>query len=63
MLLRRVAKIKSVAVQLSSWACETGAWNTGDCHTDAGATFQTPITLDIYKASSIGSGTGETAPR
>ena len=41
-MLRRVAKIKSVAVQLSSWACQTGAWNTGDCHTNAGATFTIP---------------------
>ena len=28
-LLRRVAKIKSVAVQLSSWACKTGSWDDG----------------------------------
>jgi hypothetical protein len=61
-LLRRVARIKSVAVQLSSWACETGAWFTGDCHTNAGATFKTPITLNIYRASSTDSGTGETTP-
>lgn len=61
-LLRRVAKLKSVAVQLSSWACETGAWNTGDCHTTAGATFTTPITLNIYRASSTDLSTGETTP-
>jgi hypothetical protein len=59
--LRRVAKIKSVAVQLSSWACQTGAWNTGDCYTDAGATFTTPITLNIYKASTTDT-MGETTP-
>jgi hypothetical protein len=61
-LLRRVAKIKSVAVTLSSWACQTGAWNTGDCHTNAGATFTTPITLNIYKASSTNTSTGATTP-
>ena len=61
-ILRRVAKLKSVAVQLSSWACQTGAWNTNDCHTTAGATFTTPITLNLYRASSKDSGTGETTP-
>ena len=60
-LLRRVAKIKSVAVTLSSWACQTGAWNTGDCQTTPGATFSTPITLNIYKASSK-DGNGVTTP-
>jgi hypothetical protein len=61
-MLRRVAKIKSVAVQLSSWACQTGAWNTGDCHTNAGATFTTPITLNLYRASSTDAMSGETTP-
>ena len=60
--LRRLAKLKSVAVQLSSWACQSGAWNTGDCVTTPGATFSTPITLNIYKASSTDSVTGETTP-
>lgn len=61
-ILRRVAKIKSVAVQLSDWACQSGAWFSGDCATTPGATFTTPITLNIYKASSTDSGTGETTP-
>ena len=61
-ILRRVAKIKSVAVQLSDWACQTGSWNTNDCVTTPGATFTTPITLNIYKASSTNSSTGETTP-
>jgi hypothetical protein len=60
-LLRRVAKLKSVAVTLSSWACQSGGWDTHDCQTTPGATFQTPITLNIYKASSI-NGSGETTP-
>jgi len=51
-ILRRVAKIKSVAVQLSSWACQSGSWDQGNCSTIPGATFQTPITLNIYSASS-----------
>jgi len=61
-ILRRVAKLKSVAVQLSSWACQSGAWNTGDCVTTPGATFTTPITLNLYKASSTNTATGETTP-
>jgi hypothetical protein len=61
-LLRRSGvRLNSVAVQLSSWACQTGAWNTKDCHTNAGATFTTPITLNLYRASST-SLTGETTP-
>ncbi len=59
--LRRVAKIKSVAVQLSSWACQTGSWDAHNCVTTPGATFTTPITLNLYRASSTDA-TGETTP-
>ncbi len=61
-LLRRVAKIKSVTVTMSDWACQSGAWYSGDCVSTAGATFPTPITLNIYKASTTDSGTGEVTP-
>jgi len=61
-ILRRVAKLKSVAVQLSSWACQSGSWDAHNCATTPGATFTTPITLNIYRASSTDSGTGETTP-
>jgi hypothetical protein len=61
-LLRRVAKIKSVTVTMSDWACESGGWNTDDCLTTPGDTFPTPITLNVYKASTTDSGTGETTP-
>jgi hypothetical protein len=61
-ILRRVAKIKSVAVQLSSWTCQSGAWYAGDCSTTPGATYTTPITLNIYRASSTDPITGETTP-
>ncbi len=37
------------SVVFSSWACETGAWNTGDCASEAGATFSHPITLNLYE--------------
>jgi hypothetical protein len=40
--------LNSVTVTLSSWACVTGSWNTGDCSTPSGATFSQPITLNIY---------------
>jgi hypothetical protein len=61
-ILRRVTKLKSIAVQLSSWTCQSGAWNTDDCVTTPGATYSTPITLNIYKASTTDSITGETTP-
>lgn len=37
-----------VTVMMSSWGCETGHWNTGDCVTTPGHTFPEPITLNIY---------------
>jgi hypothetical protein len=60
-ILKRVAKINSVAVQLSDWACQSGSWNTNDCLTTPGATFTTPITLNVYRASTTDTG-GETTP-
>lgn len=45
----------SVDVGLSSWACESGGWNTGDCVTTEGATFDHPITLNIYEVDHSGS--------
>ena len=47
----------SGAVTLSSWACQSGAWNTS-CTTTPGATFSHPITLHIYNTGagdSVGS--------
>ncbi len=52
--------IASVQVMMSSWACETGAWNTGDC-LSSGSTFSVPITLTIYDATSL-SGVGAPPP-
>ena len=62
MLLTRVAKIKSVTVTMSSWACQSGAWNSNDCVSAPGATYPTQITLYLYRASSTDSGTGVTTP-
>jgi hypothetical protein len=44
--------VKKVIVTLSSWACQSGHWNTGDCTTTSGATFSQPITLNIYHVTS-----------
>ena len=41
-------RLQSVRVTLSSWGCQSGTWNGGDCITAAGATFTHPITLNIY---------------
>jgi len=41
-------KLKQVTLVMSSWACQTGTWNGGDCHTNLGAKFQVPITLTVY---------------
>jgi hypothetical protein len=43
--------LTSVTVGLSSWACYTGAWNTGDCSTPSGATFAQAITFKIYDST------------
>jgi hypothetical protein len=42
--------LTSVTVGLSSWACASGAWNTNDCSTPAGATFPQAITRNVYAA-------------
>ncbi len=38
----------TVTQTMSSWGCESGRWNTGDCATTPGTTFSHPITLNIY---------------
>lgn len=43
--------LHSIVVTMSSWACQTGGWNTLDCVSAANATFTHPITLRIYDAS------------
>lgn len=46
--------LNAVTVTMSSWACQQGAWNTGDCYSAPGAKFQVPITLNIYGAPVAG---------
>jgi hypothetical protein len=50
----------SLSVDFQSFACQSGHWNTGDCASAANATFQWPITANIY-AVNTGSACG-TAP-
>jgi len=40
--------LKQVTVTLSSWGCQSGNWNTADCSTRPGATFDLPITFNVY---------------
>ncbi len=47
--------LKSVRVVMSSWACGSGQWNLGTCHTTPGTTFTEPITLNIYALGVNGS--------
>ncbi|WP_049573570.1 hypothetical protein [Streptomyces sp. SBT349] len=47
-------KLKSLEIVLSSWACESGTWNTGDCETAPGATFRHPVTVNIYEVDNTG---------
>lgn len=46
-------ELSQAAITLSSWACESGTWNTS-CTTTLGATFSHPITLNIYEANEDG---------
>lgn len=40
--------LQSMSVLFSSWACQTGAWETANCVTTPGATFPVPVTFKIY---------------
>jgi hypothetical protein len=44
-------KLTSVTVGMSSWACYSGAWYSGDCSTPNGATFPQAITFNIYNST------------
>lgn len=47
--------ITDVTISLTSWACETGQWNLGDCETTPGSTFTHPVTMNLYEVNNTGS--------
>lgn len=48
-------EIRKITVVMSSWGCQTGSWVTNNCVTASGATFQHPITLNLYADGAPGS--------
>jgi hypothetical protein len=46
-------KVTTVKVQLSSWACQEGSWNSRYCYSAKGSTFPAPITLNLYDTNSV----------
>ena len=46
--------LNSMTVLFSSFACVTGAYELGTCETTPGATFEVPITFNVYAADSAG---------
>jgi hypothetical protein len=38
-----------VTVTLSSWGCQTGSWNAGNCGTTPGSTFSVPLKVKVYE--------------
>ena len=51
----------TVSAVMSSWACQSGSWSEDNCVTTPGATFSTPITLDLYKVGPGGEPVGPIA--
>jgi hypothetical protein len=47
--LDRAGRLQSMTVQLSSWGCQSGHWYSADCQTVKGATFDVPITFNVYE--------------
>jgi len=41
-------ELSTVTVIMSSWACQSGHWDTGDCASATGATSPVPVTLNLY---------------
>ncbi|MBU1250115.1 cell wall-binding repeat-containing protein [Chryseoglobus sp. 28M-23] len=47
-------RVTEVVVNLTSWACESGSWQDDDCESAVGATFDHPITLNLYEVDRSG---------
>jgi hypothetical protein len=41
--------LNTVTVGFTDWACESGQWNLSTCVSDPGATFEVPVTLNLYR--------------
>jgi hypothetical protein len=61
-ILTRSATVHHVSVTMVDWACQAGAWNTGDCVTTPGSSYPTVITLNLYRSSTRNPTTGEVTP-
>ena len=48
-------QLTNVVLELSSWGCYSGSWYANNCSTPSGATFNEPITLNIYNPPANGS--------
>ena len=47
-LVSHATPLATARVLMSSWGCESGTWNGGDCATTPGLTFSVPITFNVY---------------
>ncbi len=45
--------VRTVKVQLSSWACQDGNWFSSNCFSAPRSTFSVPITLNLYSPNSV----------
>jgi hypothetical protein len=50
------AQLKTVTVIFDSWACQQGTWYGDNCVTAKNATFQWPVTINVYSVTGYGSG-------
>jgi PKD domain len=41
-------KLEDITVAMSSWACQSGGWNSNDCTSNPNAAFNHPITMNVY---------------
>ncbi|MEU6347417.1 hypothetical protein ABZ883_41545 [Streptomyces sp. NPDC046977] len=47
-IIIRPSVLDSVGVVMSSWACQSGRWNTNNCVSGRGSTFTHPLTVNVY---------------